>query len=107
MGGQVGTTMMCGGVSGGDANCQAAQDIASEMRSGVGFFLNNNGLNDGQELAKFEIIEYSSQVVAGTMHHVTVDIGKGDMLKLAVFECLPCNRNPGGPRFEIKSLELG
>jgi hypothetical protein len=99
--------MMCGGISGGNVNCQAAQDIAADLRSGVGFFLNNNGLNNGQELDRFDIVEYSSQVVAGTMHHVKVDIGKADILSLSVFECLPCNRNPGGPRFEIKHLELG
>merc|ERR1712216_830566 len=63
--------------------------------------------NEGQDLAKFDILEYSSQVVAGTMHLVTVDVGKADQLKLRVFECLPCNRNPGAPRFEIKGLELG
>ena len=76
------TPEVCGGISGGDINCQAAQDITTEMRSGVGthcccnlrtllfgtyglyggFFLSNNGLNDGEGLDKFEITEYSSQV---------------------------------------------
>merc|ERR1712216_312124 len=95
---------MCGGVSGGDASCQAAQDIATELRGPVGFFLNNNGLNEGQDLAKFDILEYSSQVVAGTMHLVTVDVGKADQLKLRVFECLPCNRNPGAPVLRLRVL---
>ena len=111
-----------------DVEWQAAKDITTDLRGPCGFFLHNNGLHDTTELAKFEITEYSSQVVAGTMHRVTVrgsdlimmpghfilhsafvqvDIGKADVLKLRVLEFLPCNRAIGGPRFDIKHLELG
>ena len=58
--------------TGGDPNCQDAQDIAAELRGGCGFFLHNNGKVTSEELSKFEIIEYSSQVVAGKIHRVTV-----------------------------------
>jgi len=100
---------LCGGVSSGDHNCQAAQDIVTELRSGVEFFLKKNewtGLPE-ETLPKFEIVKYASQVVAGTMHNVAVDIGLDFTLHLKIFECLPCNRNSGGPRFEIKYMEFG
>jgi hypothetical protein len=55
-----------------DVEWQSAKDISTDLRGPCGFFLHNNGLHDTTELAKFEITEYSSQVVAGTMHRVTV-----------------------------------
>ena len=106
---QLDEEMICGGVSGGDHNGQAAQDIVTELRSGVEFSLKKNEWTNLAEetLPKFEIVKYASQVVAGTMHNVAVDIGLDFTLHLKVFECLPCNRNPGGPRFEIKYIEYG
>merc|ERR1712086_528762 len=101
------TPRIVGGVSRGDVNCQAVRDITKELRAGVGFFLNNNRLHEGEVLRLFEIVQYSTQVVAGTIHNLTVDIGDVVYLKLKVFECLPCHLSVGGSRFEIKELLFG
>jgi len=98
---------ICGGAAKKSIASPSVQDIQNQLSGGIAFFLKNNGLHNSTTLAAFNVVEYSSQVVAGTMHRLTVDIGKPDLLKIAVFECLPCNRNPGGPKYEIKSLQLG
>ena len=51
---------------------QAAKDIVTDLRGPCGFFLHKNGLHETAELDKFDVTSYSSQVVAGTMHRVTV-----------------------------------
>lgn len=98
---------MMGGHARKSTTSPAVQDIEAQLSGGIAFFLKTNGLHRPDTLKRFNVVEYSSQVVAGTMHRLTVDIGKADLLNIAVFECLPCNRNPGGPKYEIKSLQLG
>ena len=71
------TPRIVGGVSRGDVNCQAVRDIKKELRAGVGFFLNNNRLHNGEMLRLFEIVQYSTQVVAGTIHNLTVIVTVG------------------------------
>lgn len=83
---QVHKPMMCGGHSAPRQPDGAERAICDHHRAEV-----EVQINAGNPFAGWDIVEMTSQVVAGINYAFTVAVGDGNTLKMTVFKPLPCN----------------
>ena len=72
-------------------------DPASKLQDKVASLKTQAEAKLGETFAKFEGVQYRSQVVAGTIYHVKVLVGDDDAVHMKILEHLP---------FENKQLEI-
>eukprot|EP01016_Furgasonia_blochmanni_P003792 TRINITY_DN1148_c0_g1_i1.p2 TRINITY_DN1148_c0_g1~~TRINITY_DN1148_c0_g1_i1.p2 ORF type:complete len:159 (+),score=45.63 TRINITY_DN1148_c0_g1_i1:92-568(+) len=73
-----------------------SQEIANNVKTAVEGQLN-------QTFATYNVVHYTTQVVAGTNYKIKLDVGGGQHIHIAVFQPLP--HTGGAP--ELKSAEGG
>merc|ERR1712070_387421 len=79
--------MMAGGVGDSKAPNEEVTAIVGSLRDAAQQKL-------GKEFAKYDLIEYKTQVVAGTNYFCKVDIGEGEFAHMRIYQPLPHTRKP-------------
>nr|CAH8860489.1 unnamed protein product [Trichobilharzia regenti] len=76
---------MCGGVG-------AAREPSAEEKEKLGKLLDKHlETHLGRKPQKYDILQISSQVVAGTNHFVKVKVDDSEYIHAKIFEPLPCH----------------
>ena len=75
---------MCGGHTQAKPADEQSRQILEQVKDQV--FAQMNATYE-----TFEVVEYTTQVVAGTNYTITVNVGDDKRIKVKVFKPLPCN----------------